>query len=133
MTCAARGQVHPELWIGHDGAGTLAWLKTFAEPLILDRDFTPFIPGVAGVPIGMSNIPEDRPGVLMLPGNVNIGFVLGATTPGLTMYNGPTAMNAGDVMMLGPPFFDFHPVWTIQNGDPGAGAVYKPAGGWPRK
>lgn len=109
---------HDECLVGHDGLGTLHAHEDFMEPLVLDQMFMGF-PGIGGAPLGLANLPADEPDIFALPPTVNIGFILTGAHPKLSMWNGLTEMNIDDAYMLGAPFFHFHPVWTLENAEPG--------------
>lgn len=114
---AAPVLAHDELSVGHNNSGRLTVLNEGSHAFLLDMNI-PGFPGMSGFPLGLANLTADEPtlGMFVLPNTVNIGFVLSKNDPELTMWNGTTAMVAGDAYMLGAPFFHYHPVWSIAGG-----------------
>lgn len=113
---AAPACAHDEILVALDEHGHLHVHKAIIEPLLLDQDFAD-IPGIAGVPAGLTTILADEPGegLFVLPPSAEIVFILTSVGHGLTMFNGLTPMNPGDSFYLGFPYFHLHPVWSISD------------------
>lgn len=70
---------------------------------------------------GFASITADEPDedLYLLNEASDVEFVLLAIDPGAGIISFPNPMVVGDTLLLGPPFFDAHPLWNISSGKPG--------------
>ena len=80
-------------------------------------------PGYATAEIAFESLaaPNSHGSVPPSPGS-DIRVVLVSADPGLTLFDGLTAVPIGGEVTLGPPFFHYLPVWSIEAGP--LGGVY---------
>jgi hypothetical protein len=108
--------------VGRSAAGQIKIRADLSHPLPLGPSIFPGIPGFAsGEPAFHSIFVDDPANDLFQPAlSSNFQFVITAADPGIGIYtpSGPVPLNTP--VSLGPPVFDFHPVWHIPGGPVGA-------------
>jgi len=107
--------------VGQDGAGKL---KVVIDAPSFVVPFSVFSqqPGWAFGVVGFESVAFDVPleGLFVPDSSANVEIVLVSFDPGCRLWSPTVAMNAGDTLLVGNPFFDYHPIWQIINGPSGA-------------
>ncbi len=107
--------------VGQDGAGKLKVIID-APSFTVPFSVFPLQPGWAFGEVGFESIDFDIPleGIFVPDSSANVEAVLVSFDAGCRVWSPSVAMNAGDTLALGSPFFDYHPVWQILDGPSGA-------------
>jgi len=123
LICAwnpARG--HEELIIGRNAGNQLVIHFDAELPIDMPISVFPGFPGWAAVEQGFESTSLDEPDedFFQLDAGSDIEFVLVSQDDGIRVSSdsGGGFVPVGGTFHLGPPFFDFHPVWNIFDGSP---------------
>lgn len=118
----ARAMAHEEILIARLADGRLVGDVGAPQPVALDPSVFPGIPGFATGLLGFESATIDEPdeGFFMLDAGASIEAVVTGLDPGARIYDGLRILSVGDRMAFGPPLFDYHPVFCVTTGSPGA-------------
>lgn len=114
---AAHAGEHPEIGVGRTAAGRLVAHMHFSQPVPIPRSIFPGFSGYATGLIGFENVTLDEPAedLFTLALGSNISARLTARDSGAAVYNGLSVLQVGESLEFGPPFFDFHPIFSVPN------------------
>ena len=118
VALASQAVGHPvEILVGHTAAGRLAVHIVGEVPVELNPSVFPGFPGWAEAFPGFESVTLNDPAgdFYVLPETANIEFTFVSADPGghLWNYTGTAPLIPGQTFPLGNPFFDIHPVWSI--------------------
>jgi len=110
------------LLVGRSAAGQIKIDADLDHPVPLDLSIFPGIPGYAfGEPAFHSTILDDPTNDFFQPSaSTNFQFIVVSADPGIGIYTPSGFVPLNTPVSLGPPVFDFHPVWHIPAGPIGA-------------
>ncbi|MCE9620141.1 MAG: hypothetical protein K8R92_09555 [Planctomycetes bacterium] len=110
-----------EIHIGRNSAGQLVAEVAFHQPGHIEVSVFPGYDGYATGLIGIHSAELDEPDedFYTMSETCDIQAIFVSADYGLKVYNGPNPMSFGDIMPLGTPFFDYHPVFHIFDGQVG--------------
>lgn len=117
-TTVQTAAAHPpegEVAIAHNAANQLVVLNGVESPASIRRSIFAGVPGYAVSTIGFENIPFDEPDddAYVLSALSNISVRLVSVDAGAAIYDNLNVLGAGQSMQMGPPFFDYHPIFSI--------------------
>lgn len=109
--------------IGQDGAANLAVHVSIELPIEVPPSIYPGIEGFADVEPGITSAEVNDPdaNLFLLDPASNIQIELVSADPGIQIIS-PTAWVPGQTFLFGPPFFDYHLVFNMPDGE--FGTVY---------
>jgi hypothetical protein len=107
--------------VGQLAGGRLGAAVEVEQPFPMSVSLFPGIDGYATGLVGFASVVghHQRHGDLDEPDpNSDIRFVLVAADPDATVWYNAVPVEVGGMRTLGPPEFDFHPIWSIDVGAP---------------
>lgn len=121
-----RAGEHAEIGVGRTTANQLVADGPTHQVVPIPRSVFPGFGGYATALLGFANVDLDDPAndaFTLSPGS-SISARLIGRDPGAAIFNGLPELQVGQSMDFGPPFFDYHPVFSIPNPAALHGQVY---------
>lgn len=108
---------HDEVTVARNGAGQLVGHNHAEHAIMIEPSIFAGIDGFATGAVGFHSADVDEPleDLYALAETCSIEAVLVSIDHGLVVHNGLSTLAVGDSMGFGAPFFDYHPIFQIED------------------
>jgi hypothetical protein len=108
---------HDEVTVARNAAGQLVGHNHAEHAVMVEPSIFAGIDGFATGVVGFHSADVDEPmeDMYALADTCNIEAVLVSIDHGLNVHNGLSVLSVGDSMGFGTPFFDYHPIFQIED------------------